>query len=229
MKHCLALLIIGLAVNTLPQCTGEQINIAIYNYIFFCTASSKLVTPVSYIIPLGSSDVTVNGSSANCTMSCTTPTSSVLFDGNIPTLTGLENDTWASQLLTIQTETFVPISFTFDNGTSGMGRVEIVLFNCPEWEIAVMAIGIGSMTINPTITSCKSLVRVCIPYFICNDSPVIIRFITNGVGMWLHIAEVMFHHGFDNNSITCPPDTIIPTPSGATDPPFTTDASPTEG
>ena len=33
---------------------------------------------------------------------CDAPDSSVLFDGNIPTLTGLDGDMWASQLLTLQ-------------------------------------------------------------------------------------------------------------------------------
>ena len=47
----------------------------------------------------------MNGSSAtgNCSNyangACNDP---VLFDGHIPTLTGLDGDTWASQLLTIQ-------------------------------------------------------------------------------------------------------------------------------
>ena len=50
----------------------------------------------------------VNGSSAtgNCSNyasgACNDPASSVLFDGHIPTLTGLDGDMWASQLLTTQ-------------------------------------------------------------------------------------------------------------------------------
>ena len=50
----------------------------------------------------------VNGSSATGNSSnytsgaCNDPASSVLFDGHIPTLTGLDGDMWASQLLTIQ-------------------------------------------------------------------------------------------------------------------------------
>ena len=32
------------------------------------------------------------------------PNSTVLFDGNISTLTGLDGETWASQLLTLQTK-----------------------------------------------------------------------------------------------------------------------------
>ena len=35
---------------------------------------------------------------------CFTPSTSVLFDGHIPTLTGLEGNTWASQLLTLQAD-----------------------------------------------------------------------------------------------------------------------------
>ena len=38
----------------------------------------------------------------DCYSKCEASTSSVLFDGNIPTLTGLDGDMWASQLLTLQ-------------------------------------------------------------------------------------------------------------------------------
>ncbi len=41
---------------------------------------------------------------------CREPTTSVLQDGIIPTLTGLDGDLWASQLLTINTVLLSPIT-----------------------------------------------------------------------------------------------------------------------
>ena len=46
---------------------------------------------------------------------CNTPRSSVLFDG-IPTLTGLDGDMWATQLLTLNTSTS-SASIIFDFNT----------------------------------------------------------------------------------------------------------------
>ena len=66
---------------------------------------------------------------------CTDPTSSVLFDDVIPTLTGLDGD-WASQLLTLQraasTRTTVLFDFTGTQGYVGLTGVEVVMFNCLE-------------------------------------------------------------------------------------------------
>ncbi len=68
-------------------------------------------------------------------------------------------------------------SITFDfeatAGYVGVERVEVVMFNCPEWGISVDSITLYGSTIVtsigntlaviiPTITSCDSLVRVCI-------------------------------------------------------------------
>ena len=68
---------------------------------------------------------------------CTDPTSSVLFDGHIPTLTGLDGDMWASQLLTMSPlASTTEITFDF-TGTVRVDRVEVVMFNCPQWGIGV--------------------------------------------------------------------------------------------
>ena len=122
----------------------------------------------------------VNGSSAtgNCssftnssgTITCTDPTSSVLYDGHIPTLTGLDGDMWASQLLTLNTTaggTNITFDFNITPKFSGMERVEVVIFNCPEWGMAVQTVrllvqGHAIKTITPTITSCDSLEQVCL-------------------------------------------------------------------
>ena len=132
----------------------------------------------------------MNGSSAtgNCSSvttglgiglsRCDAPTSSVLFDGNIPTLTGLDGNMWASQLLTLERTNSVRRDITFDfiatPGFIRVVKVELVIFNCPEWGISVQTVTLftasslsafGSVvgTFNvPSITSCDSLVRICI-------------------------------------------------------------------
>ena len=71
-------------------------------------------------------------------VTCNHPETSVLFDGNIPTLTGLDGDSWADQLLTLNTsnmalleEKDTHIQLTFPSVQSRL-RLEVVLFNCPE-------------------------------------------------------------------------------------------------
>ena len=105
-----------------------------------------LVYPERYTFLTGTS---VNGSSptGNCSRlndsTMTTcfqpPNSGVLFDGRVPTLTGLDGDMWASQPLTINTTqslTNVIFDFTDTPGYVGIQRVEVVMFNCPQWGIA---------------------------------------------------------------------------------------------
>ena len=89
---------------------------------------------------------------------CTNPTSSVLFDGVIPTLTGLDGDMWASQLLTLQraasTRPLVLFDFTDTPGYVGLsGRFEVVMFNCPYMGISARTIIVStssSSSVNPT-------------------------------------------------------------------------------
>ena len=154
---------------------------------------------------------------------CNTPNSSVLFDGNIPTLTGLDGDMWASQLLTLQTTNpanrDIPSDFTGTSNYTGVKRVELVMLNCPEWEISVESIGLltassisGARTwigsVSPNITSCNSLVRVCISQTI-PEPVILLRFFPSPGSNSTYIAEVEF---YSRNS-TCPPDTIISMPS----------------
>ena len=154
---------------------------------------------------------------------CTTPTSSVLFDGNVPTLTGLDGDMWASQLLTINTtDNTANITFDFIDipDYTGEGRVEVVMFNCPEWGISVRAIQLFSATsisanrnfitsVFPTTTSCDSLVRVCISHAVSSNRPVLnLVFHLPSTSNWVHLAEVTFNA----SDSTCQPDTIITPP-----------------
>ena len=168
---------------------------------------------------------------------CLTPNSSVLFDGNVPTLTGLDGDMWASRLLIINTTAnTAEITFDFTNTLdyTGVGRVEVVMFNCPEWGISVIAISLFSATstssgsrtiltsIFPTTTSCDSLVRVCISGTVNSLKPVLtLVFTPSSTSNWVHLAEVTFYA----SSSTCQPDIIItlpPTTLSPTTPPPTT-------
>ncbi len=117
---------------------------------FYRGANNNIMDPI----------MSVNGSSedGNCSLiltTCNEPTTSVLQDGIIPTLTGLDGDMWASQLLTINTEDdssiIDKIDITFDFQAKlnyiGVERVEVVMFNCPEWGISVDSIFLyGSTT-----------------------------------------------------------------------------------
>ncbi len=206
--------------------------------------------------------MSVNGSSedGNCSLIvtiCNEPTISVLQDGIIPTLTGLDGDMWASQLLTINTDSpTIDITFDFEAtpGYVGVQRVEVVMFNCPEGGISVdsitlygsnttTSIGSALTTISPTITSCDSLVRVCISRPVSSTlTALILRFQLSSASTWVHLAEVSFYE----NSLTCLSDSILESPTkseanvsvptttlrnGNTDtetPPETTETAPTD-
>ena len=155
---------------------------------------------------------------------CTDPTSSVLFDGVIPILTGLDGDMWASQLLTLQRATSTRVSALFDfTDTAGYvglsGRLEVVMFNCPEKGISASTIRVSSssspsvsptllMAVNIDITSCYSLVRVCTPISTTQPS-ITLEFVTGATSDMVYLAEVTFYAA--SSASTCPPDTIITT------------------
>ena len=176
----------------------------------------------------------MNGSSitANClsaasvgggTFICSTPSSSVLYDGNIPTLMALDGNMWANELLTLQPlqpgiSTLVAFDFTTTPGYSGISRVEIFMFNCPEWGISAQTIsllqasdislaGTPITTVNPMVTSCESLVRVCIPCS-SNQPAIGLQFTVRPDSDWIHLAEVAFY----NDGSVCPPDAPTVTP-----------------
>ena len=113
------------------------------------------------------------------------------------------------------------------------------MFHCPEWGIAVQTIRLLTAPLLnddrveveiftvPNITSCDSLVRICISEIIVQ--PVIgLEFIPPPDSNWMHLAGVTFY-----GSGLCPPDTIITTPSAhppsdATTPPSTLVPSPSD-
>ena len=195
--------------------------------LFFPSTVSPIV-PSNYIYP-SAETVSVNGSSQdgrcsstpNFINKCEDPTSSVLFDGNIPTLNGLNGSMWASELLTVQIRqpSGIEIISNFA-GSYGVERVELVMFNCPEWGIAVEGIAIRRASslsstrppigaIIPTITSCNSLVRVCISSLAITDLQVIyLQFIPAPDSNRTYLAEVEFYQ----DNATCRQDAIITTP-----------------
>ena len=188
------------------------------------------VVPALYRFFQTSSIQPVNGSSltADCsdvtpyigTFICHSPASSILYDGAIPTLTGLDGDLWAQELLTIQP--LQPginaiIAFDFDDVPSyaGVSRVEVIMFNCPEWGISVQSIslreasnilqsGTTIATVNPTVTSCDSLVRICIPRSTLQPAAGL-KFSVSPGSNWVHVAEVTFY----SRGSSCPPDIVI--------------------
>ena len=159
-----------------------------------------------------SGDISINSG----TVTCHDPTSCVLFDGHIPALTGLGGDVWASQLLTLRTTSSTEITFDFlaNLGFSIVERVEVVMFNCPQWGIGAQTIqvleqGTTIVTKPVTITSCSSLVRVCLQAR--TTIPVLrIRFTLSLDTTWVHLAEVTFY----STRNTCPPAAVVPTTTG---------------
>ena len=187
--------------------------------------------------------VSVNGSSitgrcssvANSggTLNCTDPASSVLFDGHIPTLIGLEGDMWASQLLTLlPTAATTEITFDFHNTPDTTVSVEMVMVNCPQWGIGVDSIVIRENMVNigsihTEITSCDYLVRTCVTASLTSPT-VSLRFALSLTSYWVHLGQIIFH----TDTSGCFPDTTItdttPQTSTTSSPRETTTATETQ-
>ena len=192
--------------------------------IVHAVVPSSYITIDAQIVSMsGSSDIghclSVSGNEAGTTSTCTDPTSSVLFDGVIPTLTGLDGDMWASQLLTLQsgfsatTRPRVLFDFTDTQGYVGLsGRLEVTMFYCPVRENSASIITVStssspSGSTTPLIvvkidnTSCDTYSLVRVGTSITTTQPSItLEFATSGL---VYLAEVAF--------LTSPPDTIITT------------------
>ena len=149
------------------------------------------------------------------TSTCRYPTSSVLFDGVIPTLTALDENMWASRLMILYRPEFGSTNFriTTDFGDKPVNirRVEVTIFNCPQWGTAVHTLYVENYvsyyyrtiaTVYPTVISCDSLLKVCIPINISSNRLGLFFYHNNGP---VHIAEV----AFNKNSSPCHPFTTI--------------------
>ena len=128
--------------------------------------------PAKYRIgnyPLSRYASSENGSCSNTTVNidgsqvCSTPRSSVLFDGVIPSLTGRNNNTcWASQLLVLNLSTTITFEFSDHFGITAL---EVVMLNCDQENIGAarkVILKYGGYTINIPINhiSCSHLIRV---------------------------------------------------------------------
>ncbi len=168
------------------------------------------------------------------------PASSVLFDGNIPTLTGLDGNLWACQLLTLYSPsglTIVQFDFSSTAGYSGVDSVEVVMFNCPQLGITVQRIELtcppmltipnSDLVIAATSTlmntSCDSLVTVSMPSVDaqCNETLLGLKFLSPSSSNLVYIAEVRFC-GVNN----CPSSPSVTTDETAV-PAATTTPNPT--
>ena len=225
--------------TTHPNPEGKPCNCSRQVLTVFLFDTGQVV-PLQFIFPRDSSSsgngstltgrCTQFGTSFSLDFQCTRPTSNVLFDGNIPALVGLDGDTWASELQTIETSRITSLNFDFGAAPSGVTRVEIVMFNCPEWGIGVQTVrlressgpvlstgsGIVLGSFCPVASSCTSLVRVCMP-LPSNHSYLSLQFIPTFGSSWVHLAEVTFY----NSGATCTPssdtnrcDATHPNPEG---------------
>ena len=107
---------------------------------------------------------------ASTFMVCFEVKTSVLFDGLTPSLTDF-NNTWAAELLILQPPSFDESTEIFVEWYEAvlLSRIEVVMFNCPEWGLGVESIRfivpIEEVQINVMLstppTSCDSLVTAC--------------------------------------------------------------------
>ena len=150
-----------------------------------------------------------------------------LTDCVIPSLGGFPTN-WAAGLFTVNRNGHSSFDIGFEfNGPVNFTRVELDLFNCPEWGIAAQSITVyefgfgifnfiataatelGRRTINAT--SCTSIVRVVIP-LVPPQNPTLFYFIdftfdnaaTNA--QWVLIAEVRF---LEEEGTQCPTPSSI--------------------
>ncbi len=150
---------------------------------------------------------------------CNTPRSSVLFDG-IPTLTGLDGDMWATQLLTLNTSTSSSITFDFNTAFNtygvttytGVELIEVVMFNCLSiGAFSVQVLGdnsdIGTIIIEQ---SCSHLVRGCIIALSTTATIITLVFDTS---LQPYIAEISFYGSSDRQCMPIGelPNTIVVT------------------
>ena len=204
--------------------------------------SLHVVIPTLFIIP--TSAVAVNGSSAtgNCSQVltftvtvCSNPTSSVLLDGVVPEFIDKEDDMWARDLLTLQSATSsMEIRF---NDITGVGRIEVVLFQCLQCGIYVETISITDTdnavfgSTNLSLSSCDSLVRVCIEVDIQEVDPLLCVIFSSPASFTTaqaYIAEVTFYNSSSTSSV-CPVAEEIVTTEITANTDQTTDEETTNG
>ena len=157
---------------------------------------------------------------------CNSPGTSVLFDGNTtPTLTGLDGDMWASQLLVLRVNTGNEESLVVDFLTNTrVEGIELVMFNCPDRDTEIQTVIVESSTstlgmkqpldnIQVSSTSCNSLVRVCSMRINAFHPILFLRFGPATGSNRVYLAEVRLFSSFDNFDCTPGPITTSPPPT----------------
>ena len=196
--------------------------------------------PESYTLS-SSEIVSVNGSTqdGHCNgatlvspgmVECPMPrTNSFLYDGVIPTLTGLDGSEWASGLLTLNTSaasTRITFNFTSTQAYGGVECVRVVMFNCPQWGIGTSGINtlgddgystdiIVGLIIPAMHTSCDSLVSMCTTNIATSLHIISLQFFLADNSGLVYIAEVAF---FSDPGQMCEPDAILNLPATALTP-----------
>lgn len=143
-----------------------------------------------------------------------------LTDGIIPALRDLEGNDWARDLVVIpnQDQANAELIFDFDaNNVAAIigGTLELVMLNCPEWNIGTGSINVEGGFIDPRAfqtagvtggipTSCEHYVHVCIPApaFPLQTLTFLLNSSSAGSAGFVHIAEVIFNNPF----FPCPSD-----------------------
>jgi hypothetical protein len=159
--------------------------------------------------------ISVNGSSTgNCNTSLCIDSAGILSDMMVPSLRDLDGGEWARQLCTLHSMSS-SINITSE-GHAGEQIIEVIMFNCPQWSIAVQTLRLiesGTLlsihNLDPALRSCISLVKVCIPKRVRSASPLVLQFDLHPDSSWIHIAEVIFSSGHS----TCQEDTILSLPA----------------
>ena len=205
--------------------------------------AGALVYPTRYTYP-STGLQSVNGSASNggCTNSTTTSVTGVslclsgnssLVDGAVPTLSsslvGMSN--WAAGLFTVNRNGETVIEIGFELRRPAIERIELDLFNCPEWGTAApnitvymwrlfpatlptprrFATRLGSVTTLDS-TSCDSITTVLIPLQqTVNLMIYYLEFTFDEAPsvQWVHLAEVRFF-----NSTPPTPTTTMSTDTG---------------
>ncbi len=158
---------------------------------------------------------------------CTTPQSSVLFDGVIPSLTGRNNNTrWASQLLVLA----LGGTITFEFSSPGSGALnnitafEIIMLNCPHELMGApvsVRLEFGSSVHNVVRfdqTSCDHLIRVCDSFSPITANTITLSHIvpvTVNLPAGYYLAEVTF---YNTRRSDCPSSNIVNISSSLTAP-----------
>jgi hypothetical protein len=200
-----------MSLTHLLICSSPSLALVIPRRFFFVDKGLEFIVSVN-----GSSRFGLCFDDTEDFASCNTPTTSVLFDG-IPTLSGLDGNMWASPLFTLSGgEVALVFDFTMLPEYEGLTRIEVATFQCPEWGIGVsnidMSVGnsIEGLDVDQSgevnislVSSCESLVRVCIDINRGNNEVVGIAFTPLE---YAHLGEVTF---INDVGTSCPPDIII--------------------